>query len=45
MRPRPPARTRPFLLNVPRKDLQQANLVMGFPAPDHRSRTVPPPTC
>jgi predicted Zn-dependent peptidase len=31
------ARTRPFLLNVPRKDLQQANLVMGFPAPDHRS--------
>ncbi|WP_243287785.1 M16 family metallopeptidase [Geothrix terrae] len=32
-----PARTRPFLLNVPRKDLQQANLVMGFPAPDHRS--------
>ena len=33
----PPARTRPFLLNVPRKDLQQANLVMGFPAPDHRS--------
>lgn len=31
------SRTRPFLLNVPRKDLQQANLVMGFPAPDHRS--------
>jgi predicted Zn-dependent peptidase len=31
------ARTRPFLLNVPRKDLQQANLVMGFPAPEHRS--------
>ena len=31
------ARTRPFLLNVPRKDLQQANLIMGFPAPDHRS--------
>lgn len=31
------ARTRPFLLNVPRKDLQQANLVMGFPAPGHRS--------
>jgi predicted Zn-dependent peptidase len=31
------ARTRPFLLNVPRKELQQANLVMGFPAPDHRS--------
>ena len=44
--PTPPARTRPFVLNVPRKDLQQANLVMGFPAPDHRSsRTVPPPTC
>src|SRR5512133_869673 len=35
--PPPPARTRPFVLNVPRKDLQQANLVMGFPAPDHRS--------
>ncbi|WP_243324932.1 pitrilysin family protein [Geothrix sp. SG200] len=35
--PNLPARTRPFLLNVPRKDLQQANLVMGFPAPDHRS--------
>jgi predicted Zn-dependent peptidase len=32
-----PARTRPFLLNVPRKDLQQANLVMGFPAPGHGS--------
>jgi predicted Zn-dependent peptidase len=31
------ARTRPFLLNTPRKDLQQANLVMGFPAPDHHS--------
>jgi len=31
------ARTRPFLLNTPRKDLQQANIVMGFPAPDHRS--------
>jgi predicted Zn-dependent peptidase len=35
--PAKPARTQPFLLNVPRKDLQQANLVMGFPAPDHRS--------
>lgn len=35
--PMNPARTRPFLLNVPRKDLQQANLVMGFPALDHRS--------
>ncbi len=31
------ARTRPFILNTPRKDLQQANLVLGFPAPDHRS--------
>jgi predicted Zn-dependent peptidase len=31
------ARTRPFLSNVPRKDLQQANLVMGFPGLDHRS--------
>ena len=35
--PTTPVRTRPFLLNVPRKDLQQASLVMGFPAPDHRS--------
>jgi predicted Zn-dependent peptidase len=32
-----PARTRPFLSNVPRKDLQQANLVMGFPGLDHHS--------
>jgi predicted Zn-dependent peptidase len=32
-----PARTRPFVLNVARKDLQQANLVMGFPGPGHRS--------
>ena len=32
-----PSRTRPFLLNVPRKDLQQVNLVLGFPAPSHRS--------
>ena len=31
------ASPRPFLSNVPRKDLQQANLVMGFPAPGHRS--------
>ncbi len=31
------AGTRPFVLNVPRKDLQQANLVMGFPSPGHRS--------
>ena len=29
--------TRPFLLNTPRKDLQQASLVLGFPAPGHRS--------
>jgi len=35
--PEQPSRTRPFLLNVPRKDLQQANLVMGFPGPGHRS--------
>lgn len=35
--PGPAATTRPFLLNAPRKDLQQANLVMGFPAPDHHS--------
>lgn len=35
--PAAPARTRPFLSNVPRKDLQQASLVLGFPAPDHRS--------
>lgn len=27
---------RPFLLNLPRKDLQQANLVMGFPAYAHQ---------
>lgn len=36
--PQRAARTQPFLLNVPRKELQQANLVMGFPAPDHRSQ-------
>jgi predicted Zn-dependent peptidase len=35
--PERPSRTRPFLLNLPRKDLQQANLVMGFPGPGHRS--------
>ena len=29
--------SRPFLLNVRRKDLQQASLVLGFPAPGHRS--------
>ena len=33
-----PNRTSPFLLNVPRKDLQQVNLVLGFPAPAHRHR-------
>ena len=27
---------RPFLLNTPRKDLQQASLIMGFPACSHR---------
>ena len=32
-----PVGTRPFLLNTPRKDLQQASLVLGFPAPGHRS--------
>ena len=32
-----PASTRPFMLNLPRKDLQQANLVMGFPGLDHCS--------
>ena len=26
----------PFVLNTPRKDLQQASLLMGFPAPGHR---------
>ncbi len=31
------SQSRPFLLNVPRKDLQQASLVLGFPAPGHRS--------
>jgi predicted Zn-dependent peptidase len=29
-------RPRPFLLNTPRKDLQQASLVMGYPACSHR---------
>ena len=32
-----PSVARPFLLNVPRRDLQQVNLVLGFPAPPHRS--------
>jgi predicted Zn-dependent peptidase len=31
-----PNRPHPFLLNMPRKDLQQANLVMGFPAYPHQ---------
>jgi len=30
-----PSQPRPFLLNTPRKDLQQASLVMGFPACGH----------
>lgn len=34
-----PARTdiTPFLLNEPRKGLQQASLILGFPAPTHQS--------
>ena len=28
----------PFILNTPRKDLQQASLILGFPAPGHRHR-------
>jgi predicted Zn-dependent peptidase len=31
------AQSRSFLRNVRRKDLQQASLVLGFPAPGHRS--------
>jgi len=31
-----PNQARPFLLNTPRKDLQQASLVMGFPAYPHQ---------
>jgi predicted Zn-dependent peptidase len=31
-----PNQPSPFLLNTPRKDLQQASLVMGFPACSHR---------
>lgn len=31
-----PNQPRPFLLNTPRKDLQQASLVMGFPAIPHQ---------
>ncbi|MBS1582909.1 MAG: insulinase family protein, partial [Bacteroidetes bacterium] len=30
--------TRPFLLNAPKKGLQQTNLVLGFPAPSHTDR-------
>ena len=26
----------PFILNTPRKELQQASLILGFPAPGHR---------
>jgi predicted Zn-dependent peptidase len=29
------APTQPFILNTPRKDLQQASLILGFPAPGH----------
>ena len=32
----PGNQTRPFLLNTPRKDLQQTSLVMGFPACSHQ---------
>lgn len=32
-----PSSRSPFLLNVPRKELQQTSLILGFPAPDHRS--------
>jgi predicted Zn-dependent peptidase len=39
--PLTPNPTRPFLLNVPRKGLQQANLVLGFPAPPHQSGDRP----
>jgi predicted Zn-dependent peptidase len=28
----------PFILNVPRRDLQQTSLVLGFPGPHHRHR-------
>jgi predicted Zn-dependent peptidase len=28
--------TKPFLLNLPRKDLQQANLILGFPVCGHQ---------
>ncbi|HLO66672.1 MAG TPA: pitrilysin family protein [Holophaga sp.] len=35
--PEPPAENRatPFLLNTPRKDLQQVSLILGFPAQPH----------
>jgi predicted Zn-dependent peptidase len=32
------AATRSFLLNAPKKGLQQTNLVLGFPAPSHTDR-------
>lgn len=35
-RPPVPNQTRPFLLNTPRKELQQASLAMGFPAFPHQ---------
>lgn len=31
-----PSAPQPFILNMPRKDLQQASLLLGFPAPGHR---------
>lgn len=34
----PVSATRPFLLNAPKKGLQQTNLVLGFPAPSHTDR-------
>ncbi len=34
---RPLQAGRPFLLNLPRKTLQQTSLVLGFPAPGHTS--------
>jgi predicted Zn-dependent peptidase len=34
----PAIQANPFLLNVPRKGLQQANLLLGFPGPGHAHR-------
>ena len=31
-----PSVPQPFILNTPRKDLQQASLILGLPAPGHR---------